>query len=103
MILSLKCSWPKVSTSSTRGAHSRLRVDHRARRNDFPIFWSIARTQNGDRMSILGTARWRGSLVCPVGMKPAVPSGAPSALLGFPEGPGALPGRIDVSGAEWSP
>ncbi len=24
-----------------------------------PIFWNFARTQNGDRMSILGTTRWR--------------------------------------------
>ena len=28
-------------------------------KSEIPIFWNFARTQNGDRMSILGTTRWR--------------------------------------------
>ena len=58
-ILSSKCCWTRVSRSSTREETDDRASSCESAEDEILIFWNFARTQNGDRMSILGTARWR--------------------------------------------
>ena len=73
-------------------------------RSNFPIFWSFARTQNGDRMSIHHTARWCGRLVPPIdGTRPAVLPGMPSILAWSLEGRARCPVASMSREPNWSP
>ena len=86
--------------------HQGKKLTDRASRSDaceteIPIFWNFARTQNGDRMSILGTTRWRvSSARASDRARRELCRLVSQAVLAWVSGrPGALPGRIDVSGA----